>query len=42
MAQTTTSSPSSLYRFTIYFFGAPGGVLFGYDLGVTRREEVGR
>jgi MFS family permease len=37
MAQTTTSSPRpprTLNRFTIYFFGALGGILFGYDLGI--------
>jgi sugar porter (SP) family MFS transporter len=37
MAQTTMSSPRpprTLNRFTIYFFGALGGILFGYDLGI--------
>ena len=37
MAQTTTSTPRpprTLSRFTIYFFGALGGILFGYDLGI--------
>ena len=34
MAQTTTSSPRHLNRFTIFFFGALGGILFGYYLGI--------
>jgi sugar porter (SP) family MFS transporter len=34
MAQTTTSTPRNLNRVTIYFFGALGGILFGYDLGI--------
>jgi sugar porter (SP) family MFS transporter len=37
MAKATTSPPSSLRRIspaTLYFFGALGGILFGYDLGV--------
>ncbi|RLV50966.1 sugar porter family MFS transporter [Nocardioides mangrovicus] len=33
MAQTT-APPRNIGRFTLYFFGALGGVLFGYDLGI--------
>ena len=34
MSQNTTSTPRSLSRVTLYLFGALGGVLFGYDLGI--------
>ncbi|MEY9962188.1 sugar porter (SP) family MFS transporter [Streptacidiphilus sp. MAP12-16] len=37
MTQTAAAPPSSLRRIhptTLYFFGALGGILFGYDLGV--------
>ncbi|MDI5962270.1 sugar porter family MFS transporter [Streptomyces sp. SL13] len=37
MAKAPTGPPSSLRRIspaTLYFFGALGGILFGYDLGV--------
>ena len=34
MTQNITSSPRSLSRVTLYLFGALGGVLFGYDLGI--------
>src|SRR5882757_8035807 len=27
-------SPRQISRFTLYFFGALGGILFGYDLGI--------
>ncbi|MFC1400420.1 MULTISPECIES: sugar porter family MFS transporter [Streptacidiphilus] len=37
MTQTATAPPSALRRInpaTLYFFGALGGILFGYDLGI--------
>ena len=37
MTQTATAPPSALRSInpgTLYFFGALGGILFGYDLGI--------